>query len=77
MLVEIHDRLRNPLTVRATRVLLMDDAGFPFAFCVESSPGHYRVFTAKDKEFNEALADHGIDRTVVATTLDPRTLRAV
>ena len=86
MLLEVHDHLGNPVKIRATRVLICLDDGTPVAFSLEFQPGHIRHFRAGvdtegvhhfrggDRDFNEQLRMHGIKRTVVCTTLDPKTL---
>lgn len=75
MILEIHDHLGNPVRLPATRVLICLDNGTPAAFSVELTPEHIRHFRAGDPSFQEQLRMHGIDKTVLVTELDSRTLQ--
>lgn len=86
MIIEMHDGLGNPVRLHASRVLISLDDGTPVSFAVEFQPGHLRLFRAGketagvhhfragDPDFAEQLRHHGVDRTVLVTTLDPKTL---
>jgi hypothetical protein len=69
MILELHDHLKNPLVVKATRVLICTDDGTPVAFSLEFQPGHIRHFRASDADFEQQLRWHGIDRTVVVSKI--------
>jgi hypothetical protein len=75
MILEIHNGLGQPLKVPAKRVLICLDDGTPVAMALEYQPGHVRHFRAGDADFAEQLQLHGIDRTVLVTTLDHQTMR--
>jgi hypothetical protein len=65
VIVELHDRFRQPLTVPATRVLVSYEDGTPIVLIVQLGTDHVRVFRAGDRDFNHQLKAHGIDRTVI------------
>jgi hypothetical protein len=80
MIVELHERLHKPLKVPASRVLITADDGTPIVFVVEFASGKkswWRCFRAGDDDFQEQLRLHGIDRTVLVTNLDQKTLAPV
>lgn len=75
MILEIHDQLGNPVRLHATRVLILLDNGTPGAFSIELTPEHIRHFRAGDPGFQDQLRMHGIDKTVLVTELDAKTLQ--
>ena len=79
MLVELHDNLRNPAKVPASRVLITSDDGTPLVFIVEFATGAkpwFRCFRVGDPDFEEQMRAHGLNRTVLVTKLDAATLKA-
>ena len=65
MRVVTHDKLRDPITLTGTRVVVYDDLGNPLAAIVELSPGHFVASNAGDSSFKEMLRDLGITQTVI------------
>jgi hypothetical protein len=65
MILQLHDKLRAPFVVRATRVLATYDDGTPVCLIQEVVPGHMRVFRAGDKDFNDKLRQAGVEQTVI------------
>lgn len=74
MQVELHNSLKNPLVLQATRLLVVDDHGNPVAFVVQFAPGHVRAGHVGDADFNEQLQMHGFDASVVVSRIDPKEL---
>ncbi len=74
MKIEFHDNFRNPLVLQATRVLITSDDGTPLALAIEhftaaDGRAQFRVFRAGDPDFAQQLRHHGIDKTVLVTSL--------
>jgi hypothetical protein len=72
VIVESHNGLHDPLKVPATRVLVTGDDGTPICLVVEYSKLPHpwvRVFRVGDKDFNEQLHHHGINKTVTVTKM--------
>lgn len=69
MILELHENMKNPVSLPASRVLITDNFGNPICFVVEFAPGHHRCCNAGDPEFQEQLQMHGFDRTVVVSKL--------
>lgn len=74
MILESHNHLTDPIKVPATRVLISYDDGTPACLVISLTAKHLRVFRAGDPDFAEQLKAHGIDRTTLVTTLDPKKL---
>lgn len=72
MKVELHNSLKDPMVLQATRVLITDDYGVPLAFTVEVTPGHWRHFRVGDEDFEQQLENHGINRTVITQVQKPK-----
>jgi hypothetical protein len=70
MLIEFHDHLTKPLTIKVSRVLVMTDDGTPIAFSVDFAPGHMRSFHVGDKDFELRLQEAGFNRTVIINKPD-------
>lgn len=76
MRIEAHKGLTEPIVFEADRILICNPYGDPIVFAVEIiKDHHWRVFRAGDKDFNEQLQLHGINRTVLVTKLDPNNLK--
>jgi hypothetical protein len=75
MILEILDGLGKPLVVPATRVVVRSANGTPLAAVVEWQGGdggtHVTATHAKDPQFNQILANLGIDRVTV-DTINPK-----
>ena len=71
MILEILDGLGKPLVVSATRVVVKSINGTPLAAVVEWQGGdggtHVTATHAKDRNFNQILANLGLDRVQVDT----------
>jgi hypothetical protein len=71
MILEILDGLGRPLVVPATRVVVRSGNGTPLAAVVEWQGGeggtHVTAVHAKDKQFNQVMANLGLDRVHVDT----------
>jgi hypothetical protein len=69
MILEILDGLGRPLVVPATRVIVRSLDGTPLAAVVEWEGGldgtHVTAVHAKDPQFNQVLANLGLDRVTV------------
>jgi hypothetical protein len=78
MIVEILDGLDKPVVLHATRLVVRSDQGTPLAAVVEWIGGgggtHVTAVTAQDRDFNQVLANLGIDRVEVRT-LHPKGIR--
>lgn len=74
MQVELHNNLKNPLVLPATRLLVVDDFGNPVAFAVQLAPGHVRTGHVGEADFNEQLQMHGFDVSVIVSRIDPEKL---
>jgi len=63
--VELHNELRSPQIIRATRVVIYDDFGNPIA--VVGELGNRTLLAAKctDSDFLTTLRDLGLDRAVI------------
>jgi len=75
MIIELHDRLKNPVSLPASRVLITDNFDNPICFVVEFAPGHHRCCHVGDKDFEDQLQMHGFDRTVIVSRIDPKKLK--
>jgi hypothetical protein len=78
MIVETHNNLGDPHKLEATRALVSAEDGTPICLVVEYArhpKPWFRVFRAGDKDFNDRLREHGVDRTVLVTHVDPKKLR--
>jgi hypothetical protein len=77
MILEILDGLGHPIVIPATRVVIKSYNGTPLAAAVEwegSEDGtHITVAHANDKNFNQVLANLGLDRVKV-DTVTPKAL---
>ena len=77
MILEILDGLGRPLVIPATRVVVKSVDGTPLAAVVEwqgSGNGtHVTAVHAKDPQFNQVLANLGLDRVKI----DPLTPKGV
>lgn len=71
MILEILDGLGRPLVIPATRVIVKSLDGTPLAAVVEwqGGPGgtHVTAVHAKDPQFNQVMANLGLDRVKVDT----------
>lgn len=69
MIVELHNKLRSPKRLEATRVLMRAQNGEPLALAVELNPGQYYLIDRRhdDEEFQQALHSMGIHETFVTT----------
>jgi hypothetical protein len=76
VIVEIHNKLGEPLRVPATRLVVYDDMGNPVAFVLQMGPHHVRVCDAMDPDFEMQLEAHGLRRAVLVTRRELRDLRA-
>jgi hypothetical protein len=69
MILEILDGLGRPLVIPATRVVVKSVDGTPLAAVVEWAGGPYGTHVtathAKDPQFNQILANLGLDRVKV------------
>ena len=69
MILEIIDGLGRPMVVPATRVIVKSADGTPLAAVVEWAGGpngtHVTATHAKDPQFNQILANLGLDRVKV------------
>jgi hypothetical protein len=78
MILEILDGLGRPLVIPATRVVVRSGDGTPLAAVVEweGGPGgtHVTATHAKDPQFNQVLANLGLDRVKV-DTVRPRSVK--
>ena len=73
----IHDGLQNPQTIKATRVVVLDELDNPVAVAVEVDRGVIIAETASEEnqaEFNAILRNLGIDKTVAVTDAKERPL---
>lgn len=69
MQVDLHNALREPQSLEATRVLVRDKYGNPLVFVIED--GEMVNFkTIDDPDFQQALKDFGINRTIIVKQLD-------
>lgn len=75
MYLELHDQLRSPTRLRATRVVIYDDHHNPVGLVLQLGQGHIRVCHAGEDDFLEQLRSHGIPQTVVVTQHDLGNLR--
>lgn len=73
----IHDGLKNPQTIQATRVVVLDQNDTPVAVAVEVEAGIILAETASPEnqgEFNAILRNLGIDKTVIVNDVKERPL---
>ena len=77
MILEILDGLGRPIVIPATRVVVRSEDGTPLAAVVEWVGGptgtHVTAVHAKDPQFNQVLANLGLDRVKI----DPVTPKGV
>jgi hypothetical protein len=77
MILEILDGLGRPMVIPATRVVVKSIDGTPLAAVVEWQGGaggtHVTAVHAKDAQFNQVLANLGINRV----TIEPFTAKGV
>ena len=75
MKIEIHDNLRNPQTIEATRVVVFDKFDNPVALAVEVSDGIILTETADNPvAFNNMLRGLGISQTIMLHTAQQQSL---
>ena len=72
MIVEVHDKLRKPLTFKVTRLLVRGADGTPICLMLEHNPQHITVHRAGDPEFDQQLRMCGVNETVIVTPHDFR-----
>jgi len=72
----VHNELREPRVIDATRVIIEDDLGNPVCAAVQFGPppGGIIVETADAKNWNQVLRNLGIDKTVVVTDIEQKPL---
>jgi len=72
MLVELHNKLGQPQTIEATRLVIRDPVVGVVAAVIEAGPHHfYAVHLGDgDEAVNRALAAMGISDTVVTDQID-------
>jgi hypothetical protein len=74
MRVEVHDGLKNPQNISATRLVVYDEFDNPIAAIVQIGTGQYVATTASQKQFKNVLKALGITKTLVIDHLDPKQL---
>lgn len=77
MRVELHDDLKQPTNISASRVVVYDHFDNPIAVVVHVDGGHYVAATASNKSFQTILKALGIDKTLVVDHLDTKKLKAL
>ena len=70
MIVEVHDKMRKPLTFKVTRLLVRGSDGTPICLMLEHSPKHITVIRVGDPEFDKQLRQYGVYETVIVTPHD-------
>lgn len=60
----------NPIVADVTVVVVEDAEGVPIAVACEIADGAIEACTAKDPEFNRTLRVLGIDKLVIAESID-------
>jgi len=72
MRVVLHDRLRKPQKLDATRIIVEDNFGNPIGVFLEVEPGHVIAEIADNQEkFTALLRRLGINKTLIVDTLKP------
>lgn len=69
MKIEFHDKLQNPRTTTATRILVSYDEGTPICLILQREPNWVQVFRADDPDFQEQLHQAGIYKTVLVSKI--------
>lgn len=73
MTIELHDALRNPMQLSATRILIRDNFGQPIAVYMEMGPNNILHATAKNKtQFEKLIRELGVHQTAVVTVAEER-----
>jgi hypothetical protein len=77
MKLQIHSDLRNPQTIEASRVVVLDAFDNPIAVAVEIDGVIYTEVAENEGAFNAMLRNLGIDKTVVIHTPQQRPLPSI
>lgn len=72
MRLEVHDGLKNPQNIMASRVVVYDDYDNPIALVIEVDNNQYVATTAGQKQFTSILKAMGINQTLVVQKSDPK-----
>lgn len=70
MIIESHNRLNDPSSITATRVVVYNDNKQPLFVAVELGLGHFHLARIGDDDFDSLLDMLGIKQTVVVTPLN-------
>lgn len=74
MILELHNNLRNPQRIEATRVVVRDIFENPICVIIEHAPGQYWVTHVGEPNFEEGLKAMGLDKTIVTLAQPQLTL---
>jgi hypothetical protein len=67
--VELHNQLRNPQAIPATRILVRDEHDNPICLVVQDGQ-FIHIKRVGDHDFEKFLQMYGITRTIIVTNLD-------
>lgn len=65
MRIELHDGLRHPQIISATRVVIYDDLGNVVVIAGEHGPRTILTARSIDDDFKETLQALGLDKSVI------------
>lgn len=68
MKLEVHNKLNNPQTIDATRIVIYDQNDNPICVALEHIPNVIFIATAEHKDFNQILKNFNIHKTVICNT---------
>ena len=74
MQVVLHDHMKKPQRIRATRIVVEDDFGNPIGLFIQTSPTHIaaEIADGDEQKFNRALRQFGINKTLVIDVIKPK-----
>lgn len=75
MIVELHNKFQDPMSIEASRVVVYDEFDNPIAVVVQIDKGHYIVSHAGNNGFKEVLRDLGINKTLIIDTIDTKDIK--
>lgn len=75
MRVELHDNLRQPLSLQATRLVVYDLYDNPIAVVVQMEDNRYVAATCANPSFEKILKSLGINKTLVVEHLNVDNLK--